>query len=221
MRLLNGLLIRIVLLALALLFHLIPQTDLFVSDLFYDADSGFFLKDSLPARVNYAVFLYMPHVAIPLMVWLFAASWYWGGRAESRVRRGILFLLVVLLVGPGAIVNEVLKTSIGRARPAQVEEFGGTQHFTPAFAPSNQCAKNCSFVSGHAAMGFFFLALAWPLRDRRWLVYGGIIGGVVGLGRIVQGAHFLSDIVFAYVTVLLTAMVCARLILGRWEIDPD
>lgn len=70
-------------------------------------------------------------------------------------------------------------------------------------------------------MGFFFLALAWPLRDRRWLVYGGIIGGVVGLGRIVQGAHFLSDIVFAYVTVLLTAMVCARLILGRWEIDPD
>jgi hypothetical protein len=61
--------------------------------------------------------------------------------------------------------------------------------------------------------------LAWVLRDRRWLYRGAAIGLLVGLGRIMQGAHFLSDVVFGYPVVYLSALLLARPLLGRWRIE--
>jgi len=135
------------------------------------------------------------------------------------LRRGLLFLFLVMAVGPGLLVNEVFKAESGRPRPSQVQEFEGTRDFVAAFEPSDQCDSNCSFVSGHAAMGFFFLAFAWVLRDRRWLYWGALIGLLVGLGRVMQGAHFLSDVLFGYPVVYVTALLLARAVLGRWQID--
>ena len=111
------------------------------------------------------------------------------------------------------------KAESGRARPAQTQQFGGDKQFTPAFVHSGQCQRNCSFVSGHAGMGFWFLAFAWVLGDRRWLYYGAAIGLAVGLGRVAQGAHFLSDVLFGYPVVYLSALLCARWLLGRWTVE--
>jgi membrane-associated phospholipid phosphatase len=64
-----------------------------------------------------------------------------------------------------------------------------------------ECPSNCSFVSGHAALGFSLVAFAFlfPPGDmrRRVTVAALAIGTVIGLGRIAQGAHFLSDVVYA------------------------
>jgi len=206
---------------LVALFRLAPEIDLWFSGLFFDPAHGFFVKDAPTVQFSYALFRDLPYFVIPLLLWLLFASWYWGGARERTARRSLVYLLVVLLLGPGLLVHEGLKNHSGRARPAQVDAFGGDKHFTPAFVIADQCHKNCSFVSGHAAMGFFFIAFAWVLRDRRWLLYGGLIGGLAGLGRIMQGSHFLSDIVFSYVAVLLTAQLCARWLLRRWAIDPE
>lgn len=206
---------------LALLFRFVPELDLWFSGLFFDPAQGFFLKNTLPVQASYVFFRYLPYAVIPAFLWLLFASWRWGGAGERPLRRSILFLLVVLLLGPGLLVHQGLKDNSGRARPAQTEPFGGERRFTPAFVFADQCQRNCAFVSGHAAMGFFFLALAWVFQDRRWLLYGGVIGALVGLGRIMQGSHFLSDIVFSFVAVLLTAWLCARWLLGRWDIAPD
>lgn len=211
----------VLLVGLALLFRFVPEIDLWFSGLFYDPQRGFFLKNALPVQLSYVFFRYLPYAVIPALLWLLFASWRWGGARERPLRRSVLFLLVVLLLGPGLLVHQGLKDNSGRARPAQVEPFGGKRYFTPAFVFADQCEKNCAFVSGHAAMGFFFLAFAWVFQDRRWLLYGGIIGALVGLGRIMQGSHFLSDIVFSFVAVLLTALLCARWLLGRWDIAPD
>lgn len=206
---------------LIVLFRQVPQIDLWFSGLFFDPEQGFFLKDLWLARLTYAVFRDLPYWLIPLLLWLSVASWHWGGPAERPVRRSLVFLLLVLLLGPGLLVNEMLKNNSGRARPAQVEQFGGDRQFTPAFVLADQCQRNCAFVSGHSAMGFFFIALAWALRDRRWWLIGGLIGTVVGLGRIVQGAHFLSDVLFSLVVVALTALLCARLVFDRWLPEGD
>lgn len=208
-------------LALALAFRLAPQIDLWFSGMFFDPQHGFFLQDSPPVRFSYQLFRYLPLFVVPLLLWLLFASWHWGGTHERQLRRCLAFLLVVLLLGPGLLVNEVLKNHSGRARPDQVEQFGGNRQFTPAFVVADQCDKNCSFVSGHAAMGFFFMTLAWPLRNRRWLLYGGLIGALVGLGRIIQGAHFLSDVTFSGIAVYLSALLCARWMLGRWSPEAD
>ena len=61
--------------------------------------------------------------------------------------------------GPGLVVNGVLKAFWGRARPSQILEFGGAAQFTPPVQIADQCARNCSFVSGEAS-GVTMLAIA-------------------------------------------------------------
>ena len=209
----------LLLLVLQLAFWRMPAIDLWFSGLFWRPGEGFFLADLAPVQWSYAMFRDIPYVLVPLLAWLFLASWVWARRSEVALRRGLLFLFLVMAIGPGLVVNEVFKAESGRARPATVQQFEGTRQFTPAFEPSDQCSSNCSFVSGHAAMGFFFLAFAWVLRDRRWLYWGAAIGLLVGLGRMMQGAHFLSDVLFGYPVVYLTALLLARPLLGRWRID--
>ncbi len=123
--------------------------------------------------------------------------------------RVALYLLAALALGPGLVVHTVFKDHWGRARPRDVIEFGGDRTFTPAFVISDQCDRNCSFVAGHSSMGFYFLALAFLARRRRYRVYlavGGF-GGLTGLGRIAQGAHFLSDVIFSGLLVFAVAYV--------------
>ena len=125
--------------------------------------------------------------------------------------RAVLLLLAVLAVGPGLVVNGVFKDHWGRARPRDVVEFGGTKTFTPAFVISDQCERNCSFVSGHASLPFALAALGFVLRRRRRAIYAGaaVFGGLVGFGRILQGAHFLSDVIFSAVFVFAVAYLLA------------
>ncbi len=205
-----------VLVLLQLLFWQVPAIDIGFSGWFWGPDTGFYLRDLAPVQWSYQLFKYLPYGVVPGLAWLFLASLIWGGRGERGLRRKLLFLFLVLALGPGLLVNEVFKAESGRARPATVTEFGGTRQFTPAFEPSDQCASNCSFVSGHAGMGFFFLALAWVLKDRRWFYWGALIGALVGLGRALQGAHFLSDVIFGYPVVFAAALLLARPLLGYW-----
>jgi lipid A 4'-phosphatase len=117
-------------------------------------------------------------------------------------------LAVCLIVGPGVIANFGLKDTWGRARPTQIVEFAGTKAYTPPLTPADQCKRNCSFVSGEASnlfMGFFGLALLFPLRARLLIALGLIAGSFTGFIRMTEGAHFLSDIVFAGVIMALTA----------------
>lgn len=112
----------------------------------------------------------------------------------------LLYLLLALILAPGFIVNSVFKDEWGRARPHQTSVFGGDKAFTPAWIRVQQCQSNCSFVSGHAAMGFYVFAfgfLAQGAWRRRLFVLGCVTGGLVGLGRVIQGDHFLSDVIFS------------------------
>jgi lipid A 4'-phosphatase len=59
------------------------------------------------------------------------------------------------------LANTLLKDHWGRARPTQIEAFGGLQRFTPAPLPAAECERNCAFVSGHAALGFSLVAFGF------------------------------------------------------------
>ncbi len=200
-----------------LVFLAYPEIDLWFSGLFFQAGHGFYLHDAWLVKWIYALFRDLPYLWIPLLIWLWVASWIWARHAEQRTRRFLLFLFLALAVGPGLLVNAILKGESGRARPHLIEQFGGEKTFTPPFTLADQCESNCSFVSGHASMGFYFIALAWTLGNARWLYYGIGIGAVVGFGRIVQGGHFLSDVIFSYFAVYLATLLCARWVLGHWH----
>ena len=119
-------------------------------------------------------------------------------------------MVLAILVGPGLIVNLVLKENFGRARPRDIVEFGGNKAFTRPFSISNQCETNCSFVSGHSATGFYFcsVALIFSGRKKKLVFRGGILlGTVIGLVRIIAGGHFASDVYFSFVAVYLSALL--------------
>jgi len=136
-----------------------------------------------------------------------------------------LFLALCLGMGPGILANVVLKDHWGRARPKQVVEFGGAKTFTPPLIPTDQCANNCSFVSGEAAaifMPFYAAGLVVPQWSATLLAAGTVCGFAAGLVRIAQGAHFLSDVIFAGVFMAMTAVLAHRAVFGRTHLkDPN
>jgi lipid A 4'-phosphatase len=185
----------------AALFLLFPALDLWAAGLFYRADRGFFLGDTPPVRAIYVGVPYLTDAIVIGVAALYLLSLR-RGRAAARVDgRVALYLLLALALGPGLVVNALLKDHWGRARPSQVEEFGGSRQFTPAPLPADQCARNCSFPAGHPAMGFYLIsfALLVPERRRRRAAVAGAVaaGAVIGLARMAQGGHFLSDVVFS------------------------
>lgn len=187
----------------------VPALDLAAAGLFYDPERGFWLKQQPLVRVVYELTPWITRAVVAgLLLFLLGAISVWRSRAGWRAhRRHALYLLLVMIVGPGLLVNGVFKEHWGRARPSQVVELGGTKQFTRAALPADQCAKNCAFVSGHASVGFFFLAFAFvdPRRRVAWLALGTGLGLGIGLVRMLQGGHFLSDVVFAGIVVYLTA----------------
>ncbi|MBD2858536.1 phosphatase PAP2 family protein [Spongiibacter sp. KMU-158] len=191
-------------LACALLFILWPQLDLDISSRFYDPISGHFNPDDSPAlEVIYRVFAKIHFLFLLLLIPLsiYFHRRYRGATTQADKHRKYLpsLLLSALLLGPGVLGNVVLKdNSIGRARPNEVVQFGGESTFTRAFEYSGACDHNCSFISGHAAIGFYLIGLGWIFRSATAYWLGFLAGGIVGVTRIIQGGHFLSDVVFAF-----------------------
>ena len=199
--------------ASVLVFALFPNLDLQVASWFYEPDTGFHWRQLPPVLLSYELF------KARSVGWVVVAPLAYLAYAMTRripvpaKRNAALFLLAMIVAGPVLLVNSGLKDHWGRARPAQVTQFGGDRSYSPPLHPAAQCDRNCSFVSGHAAAGFALIGLYWTTRRRRWLVAGIVLGSLVGLGRMIQGGHFFSDIVFSFWAVYLSASVLASLML--------
>ncbi|HTH96237.1 MAG TPA: phosphatase PAP2 family protein [Stellaceae bacterium] len=184
-----------------LVFTLFPGIDLWFSGLFWKPPASWPVGQW---PVFQAIFHGLPVatriLAVALLV-LLALILLYHRNFGVFDRQRVIYLLANLALGPGLLANTILKDHWGRARPSQIDLLGGTRHFTPALIPSDQCASNCSFVSGHGSMAFALISFAFilapgPWRRRAvWLALG--FGVLTGLARIAQGAHFLSDTVFA------------------------
>lgn len=202
----------------ALICVFFPEIDLWFSGLFFDPDKGFYWNDNLGVQVVYNIFRYIPAFLLPVMLLMLVAP-YFIKKAEGT-RKYTAFLLLTLLIGPGIIVHPVLKDNWDRPRPRDVQEFHGERTFSPAFVMAENGDRNKSFASGHGAMGFYFMAFAWVFRKRRYFVAGLAIGAVVSMGRIVQGGHFLSDVLTAGFIVYFTSQVMSYWLLGHKRIKP-
>lgn len=132
-----------------------------------------------------------------------------------RYSRPALFLTLLLALGPGLIVNGVFKQHFGRPRPCQILEFGGERSFLPTLIPDFE-GKGHSFPSGHASMGFYWIGLfVYWRKISRWkallcLAAGLAHGSVMGMGRMLQGAHWLSDVFWSAGFIYLTAWLICR-----------
>lgn len=193
-----------------------PALDLHASRLAFDG-TRFALADSeVLGALRYAV--WTATVVVGLGSLALGGAWLALGR-RARVAPGPLaYPGVLMLLGPGLLVNGLLKEHWGRARPADVEAFGGEATFTPPFEIANQCAGNCSFVSGEGA-GAVALALGLGALTRSTTarVALGVLAAGASLLRVAMGRHFLSDIVFGAFLMAFLAVLLHRVM----RIDRD
>src|SRR5437588_5435704 len=201
-------------------FAVAPQLDIAISRLFFnEAYRVFPVQYSLVARHLRDIFTYIiamiaapAFVAIALKIFLPRRQMLIAGRAA-------IFLIATLARAAGLMANTILKDYWGRPRPAEVTEFYGPEKFVPWWDPRGNCDKNCSFVAGEGAGGFWTLAPA-ALAPPAWraIAYGAafLFGSAAGLLRLSGGAHFFTDVVFSGVFTFLIIWIVHGLIY-RWR----
>lgn len=204
---------------LAILMIANPGIDLAVSGAIRGVCADSWCRGPALVAVRYAfigIFALICLATLAVTVRVLIESGRWFGATQARC----WFVIACLAVGPGVVANLVLKDNLGRARPREVIELGGKKAFSPALVPSDQCPDNCSFVSGEASSmfaSFFALALVLPQYRMALIATGIATGGVAGAIRMFQGAHFLSDILFAGIFMALTVSLLHMLVIGLWQ----
>ncbi len=203
-----------------------PSIDLAVSRWFFNQETGSWpvaqapfwqLVRKLLWRTADGVFA----AAVTILVLrTFVPSWRTRGRAQFG------FLASCYAIGPGLVVNVLLKEHWGRARPLTITEFGGAHHFTSALTISDQCTHNCSFVGGEASsFAVLFFVLFFMLRSARPSLFATSLLCVAflfawfgSLLRVAFGDHFLSDVLFAWLAMsVVVAAVAALFDLLKWS----
>ena len=221
----NNNFVSIIIAALAFLFFTLfffPQIDIGFSKLFY-------INDKFIYRENpFAIFVFK---SVPMLTKIFVASiilifFYSAISVNLKLIFISLFFLLSAAIAPGLLVNEVFKNHFGRSRPDNVKEFGGKYEFTKPLTIAKSCQKNCSFSSGHASMGYYFTSISYLFRKERKtfkLAFSlfFLFGSLVGLMRVMQGRHFLSDVIFSALITLLTTHVISFFLLKYENKNPS
>lgn len=192
------------------IFALWPQIDLGIAGLFHD--SGRFIARGPTGDLWRRFFYDAPYLL--LGAFLLTALAKKCGRVEKGPDgRAIIFLVATLALGPGLLVNGVLKEISHRPRPEQTRDFGGPWTFQPYENFGGQCARNCSFVSGEAATAAWTLApaLLAPPPARAFTVAAALLFTLATAGlRMAYGGHYLSDVTFA-------ALFTFLIVLGAYQ----
>lgn len=149
----------------------------------------------------------------------------WKGELAWLPRRNALLAALGMLLIP--IGTTILKDLTHRHCPWDLVDFGGFAPYLPLLAPPPEGIKagQC-FPAGHASAGFLWIVWALALRPagrrlaRFGLALGLGLGGVMGLARMAQGAHFLSHTLwslwFAWaMSLTLAVLLKAELGLGK------
>jgi len=208
----------VVLVLLSGYFVLLPGVDLAVTRLFYSPVAGFVLADNVVLKAlressTYALMMIVLGLLGEVALGLRART----GRFRHYSRRALV-LLAGLAIGPGLVVNGLLKSVWGRSRPIQTDLFGGDAPFTPAWTISDGCAHNCSFVSGEASSAAWMVAAIWlmtPPEWRRWTVPAAVTYGVaLSVNRMAFGGHYLSDTLLSWAITGLVLAILHRLTLA-------
>ena len=197
-----------------ILFQISPQWDVESATYFHVAGNTFLWSNTAWANtLRHELYDSVALIMAVMIVLGILAKWKptW----QRRVRwQTALFVVLSFALGPGLVVNAILKNHWGRPRPHQITQLGGTMHFEPAGTPGGQCPTNCSFVCGDASEVFAFWAFL-PFIRRRWrrISYGILIlaaGSFMGLVRMAQGGHFLSDVILSGLVVYLVIWLLHR-----------
>ena len=192
-----------------------------ISNFFFDPELGrfplrddWFLEKVMHVGVKNAV------VGVGLLV---LAAWIASFRLRrlAKWRRLLVFLFVAMVLSSSAI--SLVKSVSGKHCPYDLEQYGGTVPFVGLLERLPQGVKpgKC-WPGGHASAGFclfsfYFAALKLGRRRMAAAMLAGslLLGLALGIGRVAQGAHFVSHNLWSALICWLAALALYELMLRR------
>jgi lipid A 4'-phosphatase len=193
-----------------------PKIDLGLAHRIYEAQGGGFGARRDTALIwlrDLGIYLPIGILGLAFLLWL--VGLLRRNRRPALTNRGMLFLAASFALGPGLLVNGVLKDISHRPRPAQLAEFGGQDAFRPWYTFDGACKSNCSFASGEVAGAAWLLAPA-SLAPPPWrgpaIAAAGAVTLTVAALRMAFGGHFASDVIAAALITLASMLVIAWLV---------
>jgi lipid A 4'-phosphatase len=201
---------------LALIFFYNPRIDIFVSKLFFSQTQHDFFLQNNPIIKTISTLTYFIALLFTIPPCIFILKKLLKTKSfDFKLYKKEAFILLVFLIGSILVVHVFAKHYFGRARPYEVHQFGGKLEFSPAFEISNQCQWDCSFVSFHTSIGMLFISYAVASTGRRKMlltIAAIFLATLFGITRIMQGKHFLSDVIFSAFFMLITTYFLAWLL---------
>lgn len=191
------------------------QMDMVVAHWFFDPVAGDFVG-------RHSKFLErVLHTDAKNLVILFAVGIFIAFVASFKVaklkpiRRQLGYMVLAMGVSSGFVTPMKRLTSV--QCPWSLTEFGGQETYSEVFStrPKPVGKPGQCWPGGHATTGFTLFALFFVYRDTRpkraraGLALALVLGAIFSLGRMLQGAHFLSHN-------LWTAAFCWLICLGSY-----
>ena len=198
-----------------LFFILFPKFDIFFSKLFFFEEK--FISDKYIFIRSLRSFLKDLMIVISIVsLLLIIVNIFFKMKKKTFLKPRTKLILIGFLVGPvigcGLIANFYFKDNWGRARPINIQEFGGEKIYTQPFIISDQCERNCSWISGEASAAFSFIAGTIIIKSPIFFLLNIIFGIIVSFCRIAMGGHFLSDNIFAMIFMIYLAIIYKYLV---------
>lgn len=194
-----------------------PNVDLSIASLFYDPATG----DFVAGKNSHYAWL-RDHGLVAVLTCVVMIGLAIGSSSRWRLPgvpgRAAVFLAASLLLGPGLLVNGILKENWGRPRPGSIAEFGGKQNYVHWWNPRGTCQSNCSFASGEAATAawMFGPAMLVPAPWRAAAMAGAAAFTVaMSVLRLASGGHFLTDVIFGALIAIAVLLAIQQLVF-RW-----
>jgi len=182
-----------------------PSLDLYVAGLFYKGASQFYLQSfdilSIFFRDIFLPFILIYILIVPVVGYFIKIDRLYFGYKFSL--KEIFLIWVSQIICVLIFTNLILKNLWGRARPNDILELGGQENFSIWYKLSDACDTNCSFVSGDASVGFSVIILYFITKKNIFIYFSIIFGFLLGLVRIMAGGHFLSDVFFAGIFMII------------------
>jgi len=185
------------------IFIVFPILDIYISRYFF-VDNKFlsekytFIKVLRSNLKNIMILIPILSLIILLSTVFMKKSYYFNNKYNLRFKLALLGFVIGPILGCGLIANLYFKDTWGRARPAYIVEFGGEKKYSQPFIKSDQCYKNCSWISGETSGAFSLMFGSLLLRNHIFLLCNYILGLLVFFCRISMGGHFFSDNIYAY-----------------------
>lgn len=195
------------LIVISTLFFYMPNLDIHVAHHFFL--KGYFSKRFIVSFSTHLIALLVIMTCVISCI-IFIVSLI---KRQKNTMMAALFILLCFSLGPGLLVNGILKADWGRPRPHQTEYVSaGTLPYVRVWEMSDECQSNCSFVAGDSSAALTFIALAFlpwaPYWKRGIAVLSLFYFFYNGMLRIISGSHYLSDVLIGGLLIYLVILGC-------------